>query len=101
MFKDGPNPSLVQSTPPSKCENPPSPLVLIHDGGGTTFSYFTLGDLHREVWAIHDPRYWDSKPWEGGVEEIAGHYIKLMQMAGINGDILMGGKIGSLMLSTR
>lgn len=95
MFVDGPNPTQVQFTPPHKRVNPPPPLVLIHDGGGTTFSYFILGDLHREVWAIHDPRHWNSTPWEGGIDEMAHHYIDLMQAEGISGTILLGGLLTS------
>lgn len=69
----------------------PTPLVLIHDGGGTTFGYFTLGNLHRDVWAIHNPKYFNSEPWEGGMDEMAQHYLGLMKQVGIRGSIFLGG----------
>ncbi|KAH6613208.1 Alpha/Beta hydrolase protein [Boeremia exigua] len=69
----------------------PTPLVLIHDSSGTTFSYFRLGSLNRDVWAIHDPHFDEGTPWKGGFGEIAEHYIKLIETAGIRGSILLGG----------
>lgn len=62
MFLDAPNPTQVQFKPPSKTANSPPPLVLIHDGGGITFSYFILGSLHRDVRAIHNPQHGDGTP---------------------------------------
>ena len=91
MILDAPNPTQVQFTPSSKRANPPLPLVLIHDGGGTTFSYFMLGNLRREVWAIHNPRHWTAEPWQGGISEMAAEYIDLIHAAGIRGPILLGG----------
>ncbi|POR34498.1 Uncharacterized protein TPAR_05300 [Tolypocladium paradoxum] len=91
MLVDGPNPTKVQLVPPYKRANPPTPLVLIHDGGGTIFSYFILGSLNRDVWAIHNPKYFDAEPWKGGMDEMARHYINLIVKAGISGTILLGG----------
>jgi hypothetical protein len=70
-----------------------TPLVLIHDGGGTTFSYFILGNLHRDVWAIHNPKFFTAELWEGGMDEMARHYISLLQKAGISGTIFLGGNL--------
>lgn len=84
------NPVLVQTAPPRQYGYL-RPLVLIHDGGGTVFGYFGLGSLGRKVWAIHNPRFATAEPWEGGIEEMADHYIKLMERAGIRGSILLGG----------
>ncbi len=92
MFVDGPNPTKVQGLPPHKRFSKPAPIVLIHDGGGTTFSYFIIGNLQREVWAIHNPNYWTADLWEGGMDEMARHYIALMKDAGISGPIILGGK---------
>lgn len=50
-----------------------------------------LGSLHRDVWAVHNPRFWSGEPWEGGVDEMARHYIDLVRAAGIQGTILLGG----------
>ncbi|KYK58089.1 Esterase-like protein [Drechmeria coniospora] len=91
MFVDGPNPTKVQFVPLHKRANPPTPLVLVHDGGGTIFSYFILDSLHRDVWAIHNPRYFDGGHFEGGMDEMARHYIDLILKAGISGTILLGG----------
>ncbi|KAL6872381.1 alpha/beta-hydrolase [Trichoderma longibrachiatum] len=91
MYEDGPNPTKVQITPAYKRANPPPPLVLIHDGGGTTFGYFMLGNLYREVWAIHNPHFFDGGAFEGGMDEMARLYIQYMKDAGIKGNILLGG----------
>lgn len=91
MYEDGPNPTKVQITPAYKRANPPPPLVLIHDGGGTTFGYFMLGSLYREVWAIHNPHFFDGGAFEGGMDEMAHLYIKYMNDTGIKGNILLGG----------
>ncbi|KAF7552264.1 hypothetical protein G7Z17_g4447 [Cylindrodendrum hubeiense] len=84
------NPLRVQSAPPGKSPKP-TPLVLIHDGGGTTFGYFSLGKLNRDVWAIHNPRFFTAAPWEGGMEEMARHYIGLIETIDLSGPILLGG----------
>ncbi|KAK3328122.1 Alpha/Beta hydrolase protein [Cercophora scortea] len=68
-----------------------APLVLIHDGGGTTFAYFMLETLRRNVWAIHSPHYSTGKAWDGGMDEMAQHYIGLIKRAGIAGSIILGG----------
>ncbi|KAK4092788.1 Amt4 [Purpureocillium lilacinum] len=91
MFPGGPNPIQVQFVPPYKQANPPTPIVLIHDGGGTIFSYFILGSLNRDVWAIYNPKFFDGEAWEGGMDEMARHYIDLIVDAGISGTILLGG----------
>ncbi|KAL4982160.1 Alpha/Beta hydrolase protein [Aspergillus falconensis] len=85
------NPHQVQYSTDSGKQSNHAPLILIHDGGGTIFSYFLLGDLHRDVWAIHNPKYFTAEPWEGGIDEMASHYIELMKDAGIKGKILLGG----------
>ncbi|KAH7142600.1 Alpha/Beta hydrolase protein [Dactylonectria estremocensis] len=84
------NPLRVQSAPAGKSPKP-TPLVLIHDGGGTTFGYFSLGKLHRDVWAIHNPRFFTAAPWEGGMDEMARHYIALIETIDLSGPILLGG----------
>jgi hypothetical protein len=85
------NPLQLQTCPRGKLKQP-TPLVLVHDSGGTTFSYFRLGSLDRDVWAIHDPHFDTAEPWKGGFDEIAEHYIRLIERAGIRGSILLGGK---------
>ncbi|RYP05217.1 hypothetical protein DL764_003959 [Monosporascus ibericus] len=86
----GKNPLQVQFVPHNQrpCQ---TPLVLIHDGGGTTFGYFILGDLQRDVWAVHNPHFLTGEPWDGGIDGMAQHYVGLLQKAGITGNILLGG----------
>lgn len=90
-----PNPAQIQFAAPFR--HPiPVPLVLIHDGGGTTFGYFSLKPLSRDVYAIHNPHYSTGEPWEGGMDEMAHHYIDLLEEAGISGKIFLGGALKSL-----
>ncbi|CAH0052360.1 unnamed protein product [Clonostachys solani] len=87
MFPGGPNPSKIQSATGGSL----APLVLIHDGGGTTFSYFFLGNLNRDVWVIHNPHYWSGEKVEGGIDAMARSYITLIRNAGLRGKIFLGG----------
>jgi pimeloyl-ACP methyl ester carboxylesterase len=87
MFPGGPNPSKIQSATGGSL----APLVLIHDGGGTTFSYFFLGNLNRDVWVIHNPHYWSGEKVEGGIDAMAKSYITLIRNAGLRGKIFLGG----------
>ncbi|KAG4443834.1 hypothetical protein IFR05_000670 [Cadophora sp. M221] len=91
------NPVKLQSSP----KNPASskiPLVLIHDGGGTTFAYHCLGSLQRDVYGIHNPKYESGEEWEGGMREMALCYIELLEDAGIEGPIIIGGwSLGGLL----
>ena len=116
MTPDGPNPTLMQSkiTPHGskgrqlKSHSSPSlsrssagspqsgqeplPLLLIHDGGGTTAGFWALGDLHREVWVLHNPRFWSGAPWNGRVEEMVTCYVDLLRKSNLRGRrILIGG----------
>jgi pimeloyl-ACP methyl ester carboxylesterase len=95
------NPSLVQ-----EARNRPAssiPLVLIHDGGGTTFGYYLLGELHpaRELWAIHNPNYKSSRPYPKTMEEIARDYIRMIESSGIHGPIYLGGELHDGAISQR
>lgn len=92
MFDGAQNPVRVQFVPLHQETTSPTPLVLVHDGGGTVFSYFILGSLDRDVWAIFKPKYSDGEPWEGGMDEMAGHYIGLLVEAGIRGPVVLGGR---------
>lgn len=82
----------VQDAPSSAAS---IPLVLIHDGGGTVFNYWTLGPLHRQMYAISDPAF-DSgagwKGWEGGLKQMAELYCKQIRSEIGKGNILLGGK---------
>ena len=91
MFSDAPNPIQIQFAPSDKGKPGLPPLILIHDSSGTTFNYFALRDLERDVWAIHDPNHWEATVWEGGVDDMASHYVQLVEAAGILGPVVLGG----------
>ncbi|KAK5999256.1 putative thioesterase gloN [Cladobotryum mycophilum] len=55
------------------------PLILIHDGGGTCFSYRLLGQLGRAVYTIENPRFQSGRPWKGGIQEMAEVYVELIR----------------------
>ncbi|EPS39323.1 hypothetical protein H072_6933 [Dactylellina haptotyla CBS 200.50] len=67
------------------------PLVLIHDGGGTTYSYYGLRNLDRPVYGIHNPRFYTCRPFKGGIMEMARIYTQLIELAGIDGPFIIGG----------
>ncbi|SPN98684.1 related to polyketide synthase [Cephalotrichum gorgonifer] len=75
---DGENPEIVQPPSPS---HPPSaiPLILVHDGGGTTFAYHCLPDLSRPVYGIFNPRFDTGGVWEGGIREMAALYASMIR----------------------
>ncbi|KAL2132243.1 hypothetical protein VTI74DRAFT_4066 [Chaetomium olivicolor] len=89
------NPNLVQEYHPPKGASPwskePTPLILIHDGGGTIFSYYCLGDLGRAVYGISNPHFQSGKAWEGGIPEMARQYIKFIKKAVPKGNVIIGG----------
>ncbi|KAK4189113.1 Alpha/Beta hydrolase protein [Podospora australis] len=101
MFDSNPNP--IQDGPPNRQPNNPwakrpVPLVLIHDGGGTVFSYYCLGDLARPVWGIANPRYDSGEPWTGGIPEMATAYLRFIRQAVPRGKIILGGwSLGGLL----
>lgn len=57
----------------------PTPLILIHDGGGTTFAYHCLSPLGRPVYGIANPRFESGRPWEGGIPEMADTYVAMVR----------------------
>ncbi|EAS27292.3 uncharacterized protein CIMG_09897 [Coccidioides immitis RS] len=80
---------LVQSAPDGF--ESATPLVLIHDGGGTTVSYFYLESLDRTVYAIQNPRFYSGEPWEGGLPEMGRIYASLIRSVLPSGPIILGG----------
>ncbi|KAB5576016.1 Alpha/Beta hydrolase protein [Coniochaeta sp. 2T2.1] len=99
MFEQ--NPNIIQETPQSlsHLRPPPTPLVLIHDGGGTIYSYYCLGGLARPVYGIYNPHYGTDKVWAGGIPEMAAHYTSLIKAAiPKGGDVILGGwSLGGLL----
>ncbi|EWC44094.1 hypothetical protein DRE_07229 [Drechslerella stenobrocha 248] len=67
------------------------PLVLIHDGGGTTCSYYSLKSLGRPVYGIHNPRFYSCRQFNGGIVEMANIYIQLIELINISGPFIIGG----------
>jgi hypothetical protein len=94
------NPSLIYEGPATPwLSRKPAPLILLHDGGGTTFSYHCLYPIGRTLYGIQNTRLDEGGYWESGIAGMASHYISLIE--GIlpeGGDILLGGK---LMLRTQ
>jgi pimeloyl-ACP methyl ester carboxylesterase len=75
-----------------KQKAPPEPLFLIHDGGGTVFSYFLLGSLGRTVYGISNPNFETELTWANGIASMAEYYVKLIKATCPSGDILLGGR---------
>ncbi|KAI1489969.1 Alpha/Beta hydrolase protein [Biscogniauxia mediterranea] len=97
------NPALIYEYegPPDQRNDtkPPAPLILLHDGGGTTFSYHCLYPIGRTVYGIQNARLDEGGYWEGGIPGMVRHYIKLIEkILPQGGDILIGGwSLGGLL----
>jgi thioesterase domain-containing protein len=97
MFDTNPNliqvgaaPAAAGSTFGSKAKL--APAILIHDGGGTIFSYYCLGDLGRRVFGIANPRYESGERYEDGIPEMASDYLRFVREAvPEGGDVILGG----------
>ncbi|KAF2150239.1 alpha/beta-hydrolase [Myriangium duriaei CBS 260.36] len=68
-----------------------APLVLLHDGGGTIYSYHALGPLHRDVYGISNPKFESDLAWEGGIPEMALTYADMIRENIPAGPVLLGG----------
>ncbi|KAL1841013.1 hypothetical protein VTJ49DRAFT_7529 [Mycothermus thermophilus] len=73
-------PALPEDASTLSWDEKVTPLLLIHDGGGTTFSYYCLGNIGRLVYGIANPRYHSGAAWEGGIPEMARHYIGMLKL---------------------
>ncbi|KAL2017113.1 hypothetical protein VTK56DRAFT_2585 [Thermocarpiscus australiensis] len=98
------NPNLIQDSPAPgnkslwSTENNTTPLVLIHDGGGTIFSYYCLGELGRPLFGIANPRFYSGGAWEGGIPQMARHYLDFIKSAVPRGNVIIGGwSLGGLL----
>ncbi|KAI1082132.1 polyketide synthase [Whalleya microplaca] len=72
-----------------------SPLFLVHDGSGICTHYRRLQSLHRQVFAIHDPKFLSSSEddalWSS-LPAMAAHYASIVSSATeANGDCILGG----------
>ncbi|KAI1439581.1 Alpha/Beta hydrolase protein [Annulohypoxylon stygium] len=81
-------PALIQDDPDF---SDPPPLVLIHDGGGTTINYYFLEDLNRHVWGISNERLVEDSAWPGGINQMAEVYADLIQAELPHGPLILGG----------
>lgn len=84
------NPVLIQPAPRVGGSN--IPLFLIHDGGGTVFSYFLLGEIKRPVYGIHNPKFNSGGKWTGGIDQMARTYCEFVKKTKPEGDVLLGGQ---------
>ncbi|KAM5473086.1 hypothetical protein MauCBS54593_002800 [Microsporum audouinii] len=76
---------------PDGCESA-APLVLIHDGGGTSVNYYYLHSLDRAVYAIQNPSFYSGKAWEDGIPEMGETYAQFIRSHIASGPILLGGE---------
>ncbi|KAL0058113.1 hypothetical protein AAF712_015224 [Marasmius tenuissimus] len=79
------NPTLVQNPSTSK-----PPLFLIHDGSGLSSYYSRMLPLDRALWAIHNPNFISSEPWND-LSELATVYAKFITSSVKSGPVLIGG----------
>ncbi|GBE80926.1 Orsellinic acid synthase [Sparassis crispa] len=74
------------------------PLFLIHDGSGMAHPYARLSPLGRPLWGIHNPKLPTGDAWDGGVLEMASHYVELIKAAsGTTGCIVGGWSFGGVL----
>ncbi|CAK7269785.1 hypothetical protein SEPCBS119000_003747 [Sporothrix epigloea] len=92
------DPHVIQAGPRHPIRHHSIPLILIHDGGGTTFSYHLVGDLNRTVLGIANPRFRSGIPWAGGLREMATAYAASVEGAVSSGPVILGGwSLGGLL----
>ncbi|KAI0892972.1 alpha/beta-hydrolase [Annulohypoxylon nitens] len=96
MYEYVTNPAQIYSGPSARAAalltKQRVPLILVHDGGGTNFSYHLLDPIDRPLWGIENARLHDGGYWEGGIAQMAEHYVGLLgRILPEGGDILLGG----------
>jgi hypothetical protein len=89
------NPALIYEGPQNPwLDKQPAPLILLHDGGGTTFSYHCLYPIGRTLYGIHNTKLDEGGFWESGISGMAASYIELMEtVLPDGGEILLGGEL--------
>ncbi|KAG6872570.1 hypothetical protein C0995_008721 [Termitomyces sp. Mi166 len=78
------NPVPIQSSNSERL-----PLFLIHDGSGLVNYYKRLFSLDRQIWAIHNPNFATSQPWNS-ISQMARTYAKLIADLS-TGPVIVGG----------
>jgi hypothetical protein len=86
------NPEIIQQ---SDLSSTSIPLFLIHDGGGTIFQYYALGDLGRTVYGICNPGPRVKTSWKDGMASMAQEYCSIIKDMQPEGPILLGGKVAN------
>ncbi|KAI1353761.1 Alpha/Beta hydrolase protein [Xylaria sp. FL0043] len=94
------NPALIYEGPNTPwLDRQLTPLILLHDGGGTTFSYHCMYPIGRTLYGIQNAKLDEGGYWESGISGMASYYIELIEKAlPEGGDILLGGwSLGGLL----
>lgn len=55
------------------------PLFLVHDGSGLGHCYARIGEVGRSLWGISNPKLLTGDKWDGGIPEMADHYLDLIR----------------------
>jgi hypothetical protein len=74
------------------------PLFLIHDGGGTIFNYFLVGDLQRDVYGVYDEYFETETSWSS-MRAMAQQYVSRIKSIITDGPVLIGGNVTTSLLS--
>ncbi len=77
------NPELVQAESWIRPDSwsGKTPVFLIHDGGGTTFSYHCLDSLHRFTYGVRNPHFFSEAKFDGGLPEMGRLYASWIRDA--------------------
>ncbi|KAK0533692.1 hypothetical protein OC835_002947 [Tilletia horrida] len=69
----------------------PRPIFLIPDGSGSAAVFQNLPAIGRVAYGLNSPFLKTGKKWEGGVPEIAHHYIAQIKAKQATGPYIIGG----------
>ncbi|GAW03534.1 polyketide synthase [Lentinula edodes] len=84
ILRLGTNPVRVQD-----CNKMNPPIFFIHDGSGLVNYYDKVESLHRDVWAIYNPKFLFALPW-ASLKDMAVAYAEYISALS-TGTILLGG----------
>ncbi|CAI6340683.1 unnamed protein product [Periconia digitata] len=75
------NPEVIQdgTTADGRTNTLAIPAFLIHDGGGTTFSYHCLEPLGRLIYGIFNPYFRSGERFEGGILRMSQLYAEMIR----------------------
>ncbi|KAJ3856279.1 polyketide beta-ketoacyl-synthase [Lentinula lateritia] len=89
ILRLGTNPVRVQD-----CNKMNPPIFFIHDGSGLVNYYDKVESLHRDVWAIYNPKFLFALPW-GSLKDMAVAYAEYISALS-TGTILLGWSFGGV-----